>query len=84
VSGGEEGEIGDPDRTRAEKRAFLREIADEIRADPGESQQVAAILYRVSDIYDPGEDTEPRDVYVDMKNILRVKAQGGKPDPEGT
>ncbi|PSQ18897.1 hypothetical protein BRD00_03920 [Halobacteriales archaeon QS_8_69_26] len=69
----------DPERVR-----LLREIADEIRGDSGESKHVAALLYRVSDIYDEGEDATPRDVYVNMRNILRVREQGGKnPDPEG-
>jgi len=67
-----------------EKREFLREIAEELRGDDTESKQVAALLYRVSDVYDSDEDTDPRDVYVNMKSILRVKEAGGKPDPEGT
>lgn len=67
-----------------EKRDVLREIADELRGESGESKQVAALLYRVSDVYDEGEDTDPRDVYVNMRTILRVKEQGGEgPDPEG-
>jgi len=72
------------DLTDAEKRAVLQDVAEEIRGDSGESEQVAAMLYRVSDLYDDGEDTTPRDVYVNMRTILRVKEQGGKdPDPEG-
>ena len=71
-------------RSDDDKREFLREIADELRGEDTESQQVAALLYRVSDIYDSTEDTDPRDVYVNMKSILRVKEAGGKPDPEGT
>lgn len=69
----------DPERVR-----LLREIADDVRGDSAESKQVAALLYRVSDVYDEGEDTTPRDVYVNMRNILRVREGGGKgPDPEG-
>jgi hypothetical protein len=75
----DDGPAPDPD-----KRAFLREIADELRGESGESKQVAAVLYRVSDIYDESEATDPRDVYVNMRNILRVREQGGKdPEPEG-
>ena len=67
-----------------EKREFLREIAAEIRGESTESQQVSALLFRVSDIYDEAEDTDTRDVYVNMKNILRVLERGGKdPEPEG-
>lgn len=61
-----------------EKREFLREIADEIRGDSSESEQVAAFLYRVSDMYDEEEETDARDVYVNMRNILRVKEAGGR------
>ena len=67
-----------------DKREFLREIADELRGEDTESKQIAALLYRVSDVYDPEEDTDTRDVYVNMKSILRVKEAGGRPDPEGT
>lgn len=66
------------ERTDAEKMEFLREIGDEIRADSSESKQVAAILYRISDLYDPDEDTSPRDIYVNVKNILQVKERGGR------
>jgi len=69
----------DPERVR-----LLRELGDDIRGDSAESKQVAALLYRVSDIYDDGEETTPRDVYVNMRNILRIRERGGKnPDPEG-
>ena len=61
-----------------EKREFLREIADEIRGDSSESKQVAAFLYRVSDVYDDEEETDARDIYVNMRNILRVKETGGR------
>jgi hypothetical protein len=61
----------------AEKREALREIADDVRGESPESKQVAALLYRVSDLYDPGEDTDPRDIYVNMREILRVKERGG-------
>jgi hypothetical protein len=43
------------------RRLFLRQIADELRGDSSESRQLAAILYRVSDLYDPDEDTSPEE-----------------------
>jgi hypothetical protein len=73
------GDLDDDD-----KRACLRAVAEEIRGDSNESEQVAAMLYRVSDVYDEDEETTPRDVYVNMRNILRVKERGGRdPEPEG-
>jgi len=67
----------DPD-----KREFLRDVAEEVRDESGESKQVSALLYRVSDLYDEKEQTSTRDVYVNMRNIIRTK-HGGDPDPEG-
>ena len=63
-----------------ERVAFLREIADDVRGESSESELVAAILYRVSDLYDPEEETTPEDIYLNMRNILRVKERGGLPD----
>lgn len=66
-----------------EKTAFLREIADEIRnegdATDGTSndEQIAAILYRVSDLYDSTEETTIQDIYLNMRYILGIKEQGG-------
>jgi hypothetical protein len=61
-----------------EKAAFLRDIADEIRTDEMENnEQIAAILHRVSDMYDEDEETSPQDIYLNMKYILGVKEQGG-------
>lgn len=60
----------DPDVERVET---LREIGDDIRGESSESKLVAAILYRVSDLYDPDEETSPRDIYVNMREILREK-----------
>lgn len=61
-----------------ERRDMLRDVADEIRtADGSEAEQVAAFLYRVSDLYDEAEETTPRDIYVNMRTILRVTEQGG-------
>lgn len=60
-----------------EKRALLREIAEDVRGDSSESKQVAAILYRVSDLYDPDEDTSPEEIYLNVRHIMDIKAQGG-------
>jgi hypothetical protein len=65
----------DPDPERMET---LRTIADDIRSDSSESKLVAAMLYRVSDLYDPEEETTPRDIYVNMREIIRTKTT----DPE--
>lgn len=65
----------DPDPERVEE---LREVADDVRETGGnqEAERIAAILYRVSDIYDPDEDTDPEHVYRNMRNILRVTERG--------
>jgi hypothetical protein len=68
----DEGESG-PDPERA---AFLREVAEEVRGETSESEHVAAILYRVSDLYDPDEATSPEDIYVSVRNIFRIKERG--------
>jgi hypothetical protein len=61
-----------------EKAAFLREIADEIRTnETSNNEQIAAILHRVSDMYDDREETSPQDIYLNMKYILNIKEQGG-------
>ncbi|WP_134669057.1 hypothetical protein [Halorussus marinus] len=63
-------DIEGSDPERAER---LREIADDVRGDSSESEQVAAMLYRVSDLYDPDEETSPKDIYLNMREILRTK-----------
>ncbi|MFB6117770.1 hypothetical protein [Halosegnis sp.] len=63
----------DPDPERAR---LLRAVAEEVRGDSSESEQVAAMVYRVSDLYDPDEDTTPSDVYRNMRTILRVTERG--------
>lgn len=61
-----------------EKAAFLREIAEEIRTDTEtNNEQIAAILYRISDMYDESEETTVQDIYLNMKYILNIKEQGG-------
>ncbi|WP_121821594.1 hypothetical protein [Halostella salina] len=64
----------DPDPERVET---LRAVADDVRGDSSESKQIAAILYRVSDLYDADEDTDPQEIYLNVRNILNVKEQGG-------
>nr|WP_199268405.1 hypothetical protein [Halomarina oriensis] len=61
----------------AERAALVREIADEVRAESSESKQLSAILYRVSDLYDPDEETSPEEIYLNVKYIFDVKEQGG-------
>ena len=56
-----------------ERAETLRKIGDDIRGDSSESKLVAAILYRISDLYDPDEETSPRDIYVNMREIIRTK-----------
>ena len=60
-----------------EVRAFLREIAADVRGDSSESKQLSAILYRVSDLYDPDEQTSPEEIYLNVRHIMRIKEQGG-------
>jgi len=62
----------------AEKRDALREVADELREeDSDEAERIAALVHRVSDIYDDSEDTDPQHVYLNMRNILQISEQGG-------
>jgi hypothetical protein len=63
-------------RANPERAALLRTIADDVRGESSESRQVAAILYRVSDLYDPDESTTPEHVYRNMRTILRVTERG--------
>lgn len=62
----------DPERVR-----LLRETADEIRGEGDESEQLAAILYRVSDLYDEKEETSPQEITIAVRTILNVKERGG-------
>ncbi|MBP1921400.1 hypothetical protein J2751_000389 [Halorubrum alkaliphilum] len=61
----------------AERRESLREIAADVRGESDESKQLSAILYRVSDLYDPDEETSPEEIYLNVRHIMRIKAQGG-------
>ncbi len=58
-------------------REFLRTIADDVRGESEESKQLSAILYRVSDLYDPDEATSPEEIYLNVRHIMRIKAEGG-------
>lgn len=64
----------EPDEDRVE---LLRTVAEDVRGDSSESKQLAAILYRVSDLYDPEEDTSPEEIYLNVRTIMQVKARGG-------
>jgi hypothetical protein len=62
----------------AEKRDALREVAADLRdEDTEEAERVAAIVHRVSDIYDDSEDVDAQHVYLNMRNILQISEQGG-------
>ncbi|MXV62300.1 hypothetical protein GS429_09550 [Natronorubrum sp. JWXQ-INN-674] len=64
----------DPDPERV---AALREVADDVRAETSESKQLANILYRTSDLYDPNEETTPEEIIRNVKFILEVTERGG-------
>jgi hypothetical protein len=63
-----------------ERVALLREVAEDIRGESSESEQLAAMLYRVSDLYDPDEETTPAEIYRNVRNILDIKERGGLPE----
>jgi len=59
-----------------EKVELLREVAGEIRGETSESEQLAAIVYRLSDLYDGTEETTPEDIYRATRHIVTVKERG--------
>ena len=61
----------------ADTRAFIRSVAEDVRGDSSESKQLSAILYRVSDLYDPDEDTSPEEIYLNVRRIMQIKERGG-------
>ena len=75
--GDEDGDADSEFRPDAERRTLLRAVAEEVRGESSESKQLAAVLYRVSDLYDPDEDTSPEEIYLNVRNIMRVKERGG-------
>ena len=62
----------DPERVR-----LLRAVADDIRGESSERRQLAAIVHRVSDLYDPEEETSPEEIYRAARFISQVKDRGG-------
>jgi hypothetical protein len=67
---------GDFDDTQ--KRDALRGVADDLRGeDSDEAERIAALVHRVSDIYDDAEDVDAQHVYLNMRNILQISEQGG-------
>lgn len=72
--GSDERDGFEPDSERAR---LLRETAEDVRGQSSESEQLAAILYRVSDLYDAEEETNPQEIYIAVRNILNVKERGG-------
>jgi hypothetical protein len=63
----------DPDPGRV---ALLRKVADDVRGESSESRQIAAILYRVSDLYDAGEETSPEEIYRNVTTVLEISERG--------
>lgn len=61
----------------AERTSLLRDVADDVRGESSESKQLSAILYRVSDLYDPNEETSPEEIYRAVRYMLQVKERGG-------
>lgn len=61
-----------------ETREALRAVAADIRElESSEAELVAAMVHRVSDLYDPEEERSVRDIYVNMRQILNVTERGG-------
>ena len=73
MTGGEADGDPWPDPERA---ATLRTVAEEVRGESGESEQVAAMLYRVSDLYDPDEETTVEDIYRNVRNVVTIRERG--------
>ncbi|QCJ46498.1 hypothetical protein [Haloprofundus sp. MHR1] len=63
--------------TDDERVRVLREVAEDVYGDSSESRQLSAILYRVSDLYDPDGDTSPEEIYLNVRHIMNIKEQGG-------
>lgn len=62
------------------KCEVLREVADDLRAyeEHGtEAERLAAVVHRVSDLYDEAEETDPQYIYLNMRNILEISERGG-------
>jgi len=72
-----DGDDGPPVSQDPERAALLRTVAEEVRGGSSESEQVAVLLYRVSDLYDPDEETTPESIYRNVHTILAVRDAGG-------
>jgi hypothetical protein len=59
-----------------EKRDLLREVATEIRGESSESEQLSAVVYRLSDLYDEREETTPEEIYRSTRHIMTVRERG--------
>lgn len=59
------------------KRDALRAAAADLRDQGAEGEKIAALVHRVSDLYDPDEDTDPGEIYRNMRYIMQVSEQGG-------
>lgn len=68
-----------PSYSAKEKREVLRAVATDLRGPEAsdESERIAATVQRVSDLYDPVEETDPRDIYLNMRNIFRIAESDG-------
>ncbi len=77
ADGANESDSSPPLDADSERVAQLRAVADDIRGDTSESKQLANILYRTSDLYDPDEETTPEEIVRNVKFILEVTERGG-------
>ncbi|ELZ34924.1 hypothetical protein C474_01147 [Halogeometricum pallidum JCM 14848] len=74
---GADGGAGDRFESDADRRELLREVAEDVYGESSESRQLSAVLYRVSDLYDPAEDTSPEEIYLNVRHIMDIKERGG-------
>ncbi len=68
--------------TDTEKCDVLRAVAAELRgpnASP-EAERLAATIQRTSDLYDPAEQTSPKEIYLNMRTIFQVAEDGTRED----
>lgn len=70
-------DAGDRFESDADRRELLREVAEDVYGESSESRQLSAVLYRVSDLYDPTEDTSPEEIYLNVRHIMDIKERGG-------
>ncbi|ELY52183.1 hypothetical protein [Natronorubrum bangense] len=77
ADGAKESDSSPPLEADSERVGQLRAVADDIRGDTSESKQLANILYRTSDLYDPDEEITPEEIVRNVKFILEVTERGG-------